>query len=285
MAMRLELHPLCALFPRMEGQEFEDMKADIRVHGLRQRIVVYNGMILDGGNRHRACLDIGVPPVTMDYNGNDPVGFVLSQNLHRRHMSVGQRAMAVAATADWAKAHKHGGDRKSDQAVTITARLQTVADRAAESGASDKTQRAADKVARADPKLAGKVSRGEISLPQAVRKINGHAIKKKPQPEPEVIEGMPTAGELLDEINAENKLLQERVDAMNVTEHGKKIDELVRMNEYYRREKDAEMDRNARLLRERDALSRWQGQVVRLTGSKDPKAALEWIKLAARQTA
>ena len=36
----------------------------------------------------------------------------------------------------------------------------------AQSGASDKTQRMADKVAKTDPELAKKVAHGEISLPQ-----------------------------------------------------------------------------------------------------------------------
>jgi hypothetical protein len=283
MIERLKLHPLCALFPAIEGAEFQQLVEDIRSHGLRQQIILYEGKILDGQNRYSACLAAGVVPRISDYSGSDPVAFVRSQNLHRRHDTAGQRAAQIAAMADWSRAHGHGGDRKSAQSAIL--HFDSAGERAAESGASVRTQKDADKVARADPKLAGKVSRGEISLPKAIQKINGHAVKKKPQPEPEVIEGMPTAGELLDEINAENKLLQDRVDALNVTEHGKKIDELVRMNEYYRREKDAEMDRNARLLRERDALSRWQGQVVALTGCKDPKAALEWVRLAARQTA
>ena len=59
----LPLHPLCTLFPRMAGDEFAALVADIRTHGLRQPIVLHEGMVLDGGNRYRACLDAGVVPV------------------------------------------------------------------------------------------------------------------------------------------------------------------------------------------------------------------------------
>jgi len=167
----LQLHPLCTLFPRIEGVEFEVLKTDIEANGLQQAIVVHDGMILDGGNRYRACLEAGVEPVTVSYDGGDPLAFVLSRNLHRRHLSPGQQAAIVAAATDWLEAQTHGGDRKSDQAATLP--LETVADRAAQSGASDRTQRMADKVAKADPELAKRVAHGEISLPKAVKQVEG----------------------------------------------------------------------------------------------------------------
>ena len=52
--MTHELHPLCTLFPRMGGAEFDALCADIKANGLREAITLHNGMILDGGNRYRA---------------------------------------------------------------------------------------------------------------------------------------------------------------------------------------------------------------------------------------
>lgn len=167
--MNLELHHLCNFFPRMIGAEFEALKADIKANGLRERIVIHEGQILDGSNRYAACLAVGVEPSTMDFTGPDAVAFILSANLHRRHLSPGQQAMIVAAAADWSKAQGVG---RPDQSGNATG-LQTVADRAAMSGASDKTQRGADAVAKADPELTRQVSHGEISLPKAVEKITG----------------------------------------------------------------------------------------------------------------
>ena len=43
-----------------------------------------------------ACKIAGVEPTTRELNDEDPTAFVLSANIHRRHMTKGQRAMAVA---------------------------------------------------------------------------------------------------------------------------------------------------------------------------------------------
>jgi hypothetical protein len=54
-------HPLAAIFPLMEGAG-DELVADIKANGQRQWIVTYEGMILDGRNRFRACLAAGVKP-------------------------------------------------------------------------------------------------------------------------------------------------------------------------------------------------------------------------------
>ncbi|MBB2999672.1 hypothetical protein FHX57_002003 [Paraburkholderia tropica] len=175
MSEQLELHPLCSLFPRLEGDAFEKLKEDIRVNGQCAGIILYEGKILDGGNRYRACLELGIEPWTVeaDFDDVSPLGFVLSMNLHRRHLSPGQQAAIVAAGQDWTKASQQGGDRKSDQSATL--HFDTAEKRAAESGASLRTQKMADKVQKANPELAKKVAHGEVSLPQAIKQIEESA--------------------------------------------------------------------------------------------------------------
>ena len=51
----LEYHPLSNLFPLIEGAAFEELIADIKQHGVREAVVLYEGAILDGRNRHRAA--------------------------------------------------------------------------------------------------------------------------------------------------------------------------------------------------------------------------------------
>ncbi|WP_186136134.1 ParB/RepB/Spo0J family partition protein [Burkholderia gladioli] len=189
--IELDLHPLCALFPRLEGVEFDALKADIAANGQLAPIVIHDGQILDGSNRYRACIELGIEPVTTPFNGADLLAYVLSLNLHRRHLSPGQQAAIVAAATDWLEAYSHGGDRKSDQSATL--HLETVAARAAQSGASVRTQKMADKVAKADPELVKRVAHGKVSLPKAVRQVSQSSNEgERSEPEHE------TAAEVLE---------------------------------------------------------------------------------------
>lgn len=175
----LELHPLCTLFPRMSEGDFDSLCSDIEQNGLRQPIVLHEGMILDGGNRYRACMETGSAPAFIEFDGENLVSYVLSANLHRRHLSPGQQAAIVASCADWANAQTVGKPKSGHVAP-----LQTVADRAAQAGVSERTQKRADKVAKASPELAAKVAHGDISLPKAVEQISP---KKAEEPDPEFV--------------------------------------------------------------------------------------------------
>lgn len=234
--MKYELHPLCTLFPRITGAEFDALVADIKANGLREPIIIHEGMILDGGNRYRACIEAGVEPAVMKFGGGNLVSYVLSANLHRRHLSAGQHAAIVASAQNWANAQTHGGDRKSKvQDCTLS----TAEDRAAQSGASLRTQKTADKVAKASPELAKQVGRGEISLPKAVEQITGKRPGAKPEPEAKqdetqelrahIEELTATAKELLEE-NASMGAVMDADDKLAaLTAENKKLRELNRV--------------------------------------------------------
>jgi hypothetical protein len=178
----MELHPLCTLFPRLPEAEFGSLVADIKANGLSQPIVTHDGMILDGGNRYRACVAAGIVPDFVEFPGGNLVSFVLSANLHRRHLTAGQQAAIVSSCQDWATAQGQGKPKTGN-----VAGLATVADRAAVSGASERTQRNADKVAKANPDLAKSVGHGKISLPKAVEQITGKKPGAKPaQPQDDI---------------------------------------------------------------------------------------------------
>jgi len=100
----LDFHPLANLFPLMQGAEFDDLVADIRAYGQHDDIVTLGNKVLDGRNRYRACAAAGIAPrlvpFRLEQHGDDPLAFVLSKNLKRRHLNESQRAMAAADIAN-----------------------------------------------------------------------------------------------------------------------------------------------------------------------------------------
>ena len=204
----------------MAGGEFDALCADIKANGLNSPVVIHDGMILDGGNRYRACLELGIESEFVEFAGGNLVAFVLSANLHRRHMSTGQQAAIVASAQDWSMAQSAS---RPEKAGNVTG-LSTVADRMAQSGASDKTQRMADKVAKASPDLAKQVAHGEKSLPAAIKEIT----PPKPVAETEYAPGDHEADELAETIrilSEENDALKDRlaVELMPVSEEEKTV--------------------------------------------------------------
>jgi ParB-like chromosome segregation protein Spo0J len=90
----MEAHPATDLFPLMGDEELLTLAADIGEHGLIHPVVLHEGKVLDGRNRLRACELAGVEPryVEWEPNGTSPTAWVISTNLHRRHLTTGQRA-------------------------------------------------------------------------------------------------------------------------------------------------------------------------------------------------
>ena len=101
---KLEFHEIANAFPLMEGDEFSELRADVKEHGVREQGVMLDGKILDGRNRYRAAL---AAKVYMPFRNFDPridgesaMAFVVSANLRRRHLDPSQRAMAAAKIAN-----------------------------------------------------------------------------------------------------------------------------------------------------------------------------------------
>jgi N6-adenosine-specific RNA methylase IME4 len=104
--MTLEFDPRADLFPLIEGAEFAALVADVKANGVRDPIWMFEGRILDGRNRYRAAVAAGIQlPVDrfLDFQSDlhgDPLGFVISKNLTRRHLNESQRAMVAAKIAN-----------------------------------------------------------------------------------------------------------------------------------------------------------------------------------------
>ena len=108
-----DIHPAADIFPEMSEQEFADLLEDIKINGLLEPIVLYEEKVLDGRHRLRACQMAGIEPRFEKWsNGESPATYVVSKNLHRRHLNTSQRALVAARLADFPP----GGDRKKQAA-------------------------------------------------------------------------------------------------------------------------------------------------------------------------
>lgn len=103
-----EVHPFAEAFPPLPEAEFQQLVADIAMQGQLVPIVLYQGKILDGQNRERACIEVGGdafdPPETPLYEvfeGTDAQALkrMVGLNMKRRHMDNGQRSMVGARLA------------------------------------------------------------------------------------------------------------------------------------------------------------------------------------------
>jgi hypothetical protein len=108
-------HPYADLFPMMTAQELESLADDIKENGLRQPIVLYNDMVLDGRNRLAACERAGVEPNYQDHKGDDAsaLALVVSLNVQRRDLTGAQRA--IVAAKKWGLEEKQGGRPSKDK--------------------------------------------------------------------------------------------------------------------------------------------------------------------------
>ncbi len=100
----LTRHPLSAVWGDMPADEYQELVESIREHGLLDRMIwTLNGQVLDGWHRYRACLEAGNDQyMVLDWpGGNDPVERVIAKNALRRHLTVSQRASAIAACQQW----------------------------------------------------------------------------------------------------------------------------------------------------------------------------------------
>lgn len=92
----LPVHPVADLFPWLPDKDAEALAADIAENGLMDPLVIFEGELLDGRNRREACRKLGITPHWVAFTGKDPIAFILSKNLHRRHLSPAQCAMLAA---------------------------------------------------------------------------------------------------------------------------------------------------------------------------------------------
>jgi ParB-like chromosome segregation protein Spo0J len=160
-------HPAADLFPMMQGKQWEEFKEDIRQNGFQESVTLYKNQILDGRNRYKAAIeldmldDLPISEIDDDHQF-DPFQWVISRNLHRRHLTESQRGMVAARLANIK--HGHVASQKHDGPIGLSSIKQaseqlSVGERT--------TKRAKTVLDHGSPELIRAVDQGEIAVSRA----------------------------------------------------------------------------------------------------------------------
>ncbi len=88
----MKFHEVSEVFPLMQEDEYSRLREDIKNNGQLEAIWTYRDQIIDGRNRYNACIELGITPRLREWSGTGSlISFVVSLNLHRRHLSESQR--------------------------------------------------------------------------------------------------------------------------------------------------------------------------------------------------
>lgn len=161
----LEIHEVAHLFPEMSEAEFNELKADIAAYGLRMPILCYQGKVVDGRHRLRACIELGIDPRFEEMaaaNDAEMQATVVSINLHRRHLDINQRALIAARLCNTGVGtNQHTAGAVSQQQLAADLNIST-----------DSIARGKKVITHGSPELIAAVEAGKIDLSNASRLAN-----------------------------------------------------------------------------------------------------------------
>ena len=205
---KMKTHPAAESFPMMDDKRFAELVEDINTHGQLEPITVCEDMILDGRNRHRACVELGLKPKLREFAGEDPWLYVWSLNGERRDLVAEQRYLI------WKHCHEESksfqAKKRRIKAEESTKKSETAKIKARGSGgafepqvdqpdqpvvkqpkqaktrqakaAATKTSPAAvargDRLVKERPDLASAVRRGEIKPAEAHRQMKKDEVRE-----------------------------------------------------------------------------------------------------------
>lgn len=158
-------HPAADLFPMMDEDALTALENDIKVNGQTHPVITWRGQIVDGRNRNLACVRAGIKPKTKAVEFADDaecIRFIISTNIHRRHLTESQRAMIASELAKLGD-----GINKGKEGASIEAPSLSQDEAAAAMHVSRSSVQRARKVQESAPDLAAKVKSGEIKVSKA----------------------------------------------------------------------------------------------------------------------
>lgn len=190
----VHVHPAADAFPMMSEEEFQELVEDIKANGLRTPLVFNHNhsILIDGRNRLRACADarVSITYTTLPegYTDQQIIDYIVSANVHRRHLTQAQKAMVATALepmyAEAAKERMLAGKKDPSADLREGSPREGRADEQAAKavGASGRAVSQAKALKRDAPDLADKVAAGTMTLNAADKERKARTAKPTPAP-------------------------------------------------------------------------------------------------------
>jgi len=190
---RLWLHPLAHAIPQVSEKEFFELAADIKRHGVRNPITIFDGRVLDGRHRLAIAAALKAPLRTVDFSGDATAARdeVISQNVQRRHLTMAQRGLIVqelflpqAEAEAKTRQEEHGGTAPNTPRQLAQSESARAVDQAAAESNGLASPRTLQRMApvRDAPKTQERIRSGEIKTSTEARR---EALKEIGSDEPE----------------------------------------------------------------------------------------------------
>lgn len=172
-----------ALIPPLAPDELSQLEANILRDGCRDPLVVWDGILIDGHNRHEICTRHGLPFETVEMAFDDrshAIEWIIRNQFGRRNLPPYIRTKLALVLEDTiaARAKENQKERKGDQPGAICQKsgnlvpVDTKREIAAIAGVSHDTVAKVKKIeAKATPQVKAKLASGEISINQAHKDI------------------------------------------------------------------------------------------------------------------
>jgi len=204
----MTIHQFAKAIPEMTPEEYAELKKDIKEHGQKVPLIIFQGEVLDGRHRARILEELKLTPKVTEFKGSDlqAAQLVVSLNIKRRHLTVGQRAHIVnialrpameeeaklkqieskKGNASASKIKKGKNTKDDSEEVNTTKKLAKAA------GVSESAIKQDMKVQRySAPETVEAVASGKMSLGAAAKAVAGKAAEKKILTRDEFWEALP----------------------------------------------------------------------------------------------
>lgn len=205
----MQFHPAADEFPLLDDKRLNELAEDIRKNGQREPIRLYDGKIVDGRNRYRACQLLGIEPGAEHLREEvDPFAYVWSLNGERRDLTADQRYLiwkscserSEAWLAEKRRIEREANEKRSEAAKgndnaardrePKTVQPQSVAKpsyhetkSSTAKAALSKTNRGSvermDQLSRERPDLAARVKVGALKSADAIREMKREKIVER----------------------------------------------------------------------------------------------------------